>query len=226
MRAALATVPVLPRRSRGWSPGPTLDQGSEGACVGFSSAHRLGGSPIRRKVDGELARRIYRAARHVDEWPGEAYEGTSVLAGMKVATTEGWIREYRWIGAGSGTPINDVVDTLGYVGPIVFGLDWPESFMTPRPSGLLEMDLSSIAGGHAICAGALLLRWRDPREGKQATEVVCLQNSWGEAWGAGRYGRPGGFCYLKVADLEQLIARQGEGAVPLEAPLTREAIIG
>jgi hypothetical protein len=62
-----------------------LDQGKEGACVGFAWSHELAAYPVRVEVDDEFARsKIYAEAQKIDEWPGEAYHGTSVLAGAKV----------------------------------------------------------------------------------------------------------------------------------------------
>lgn len=61
------------------------DQGQEGACVGFATARAL--TMIERKrFDG---RDIYHRAQKIDEWPGEAYEGTSVRAGIDVVREEG-----------------------------------------------------------------------------------------------------------------------------------------
>ena len=216
-------VPVRSPRSRGWSPGPGLDQGWEGACVGFGGTHRRQGLPVR--VPGLTtadARGLYHLAQQLDEWEGGSYpgaspvyEGTSILAGMKAGQKLGWWGEYRWIGAGSQTPIEDVVDTLGYVGGIIFGLDWLEGMMSPRPSGLLEVQ-GSVVGGHAVYACAVWLRGRLKGEGTKPMELVVFQQSWGPEHGAPGYGQPGGFVFIKLVDLEMLLGRQGEGAVPLE----------
>jgi len=218
-RSRLFTIrEVLPsfmgERGRAWQPGITLNQGSDGACVGFSTAHRLGATPIRQQVSNELAKQIYLTAQELDDWPGHDYSGTSVLAGMKAAKQMGKIREYRWVGAGSGDVIRDVIDTLQHVGPIVFGIDWYNSMMKPRASGLINIDKAQgLAGGHAICAIAVLLHAILPNEpGVHA--VVVLQQSWGD-WGATRYQQRG-MCYLKLEDLDMLLHEGGEGAVPLE----------
>lgn len=195
-------------RTRRWLPGTTLDQGTEGACVGFSMAHRLAAQPIMQKnMTDAFAQKIYRRARQLDQWPGENYDGTSVIAGVKAAKELGYVAEYRWIGAGSGTPIEDVMDTLTYIGPIVFGLAWSESMFDPRPSGLMEVDTSRIAGGHAICAPALYLRSK--LKGEPGTmDLVGFQNSWGRDWGV-----RGGMCYMKLEDVERLLELDGEGLV-------------
>lgn len=220
-----------PIRSYNWFPGVTLDQGNDGACVGFSTSHRLAGYPVQvPNVDNTFARNIYFEAQKVDEWPGgeypgatPVYSGTSVLAGMKVAKTQGYISEYRWIGAGSGKPMEDVVDTLGWVGGIVFGIDWYNSMYTPRPSGLIEVDFNSgIAGGHAIYAFGMWCNAVLPGEGSAPMNLVVFQQSWGTTWGIKAYGQQGGMCYMKLEDVEQLLLRGGEGAVPTEVKLPTE----
>jgi hypothetical protein len=95
------------------------DQLSEGACVGFSVARVV--TLIRReRYDARL---LYKMAQRIDPWPGDAYDGTSLRAGLEVARTAGlaevWgtstkavdprngIREYRW-----ATTVEAVVRTL------------------------------------------------------------------------------------------------------------------
>jgi hypothetical protein len=64
------------------------DQGDEGACVGFGIS-RLTSHLNRKRYDGF---ELYRAAKKVDEWPGEDYDGTSVRAGLDVLRTQGhWL---------------------------------------------------------------------------------------------------------------------------------------
>lgn len=62
-----------------------MDQGSEGACVGFGSTRAMM-LLNRRRYD---ARWLYHEAQKIDEWPGEEYDGTSVRAGMDVLRLEG-----------------------------------------------------------------------------------------------------------------------------------------
>lgn len=85
------------------------DQGREGACTGFA-ASRMMTLYNRQRYDGFS---LYRRTRQVDEFPGEAYEGTTIRATLSVLKTEGaWpvsndnlisgpdpvhgIKEYRW----------------------------------------------------------------------------------------------------------------------------------
>lgn len=65
-----------------------FDQGSEGACVGFSVSRMM--TLLNRKRYDAMA--LYAEARRVDDWPGEDYSGTSVRAGCDVARKTGmWI---------------------------------------------------------------------------------------------------------------------------------------
>jgi hypothetical protein len=58
-------------------------------CVGFSSS-RMMSMLNRKRYDANW---LYAEARKIDEWPGEADEGTSVRAGMDVLRTEGHRRK-------------------------------------------------------------------------------------------------------------------------------------
>ncbi len=99
------------------------DQGSEGACMGFGSSRMM--SQLNRKTyDGFW---LYHEAQKIDEWPGEAYDGTSVRAALDVLRTVGHcelkdgttsppalvegIKANRW-----ARSVDDVLQTLGYGG--------------------------------------------------------------------------------------------------------------
>jgi hypothetical protein len=64
------------------------DQLREGACVGFGLC-RAQTLHNRVRYSGS---HLYREALKIDEWPGEADEGTSVRAGCEIARTQGmWL---------------------------------------------------------------------------------------------------------------------------------------
>lgn len=211
VRKLLSAAAPRPAKTTIWQPGTTLDQGQEGSCVGHGKAHRIAGEPSPRPgMTHEIAVALYQRAQQLDEWEGEAYSGTSVLAGCQAAVEAGYISAYHWVGAGSGTVIEDVMDTLSHIGGIVFGLPWSKSMFAPRPSGLFEVDMGSIAGGHCIYGFGLMLDADLPDE--EVTDVVVLQNSWGSDFATKAYGQ-GGICYLKLSDLELLLEAGGEGAV-------------
>lgn len=97
------------------------DQGSEGACVGFSVS-RMATWLNRKRYDAPW---LYHKAQKVDEWPGEDYDGTSVRAGLNVLKNDGHrvsragvsaspameegISAYRWL-----NDANDVIRLLGH----------------------------------------------------------------------------------------------------------------
>jgi hypothetical protein len=72
------------------------DQKSEGSCVGFSESRAVS-FMNRERYD---SRWLYQEAKKVDEWEGEAYDGTSVRAGLRVLVEQG----HRRVVAGVSRP--------------------------------------------------------------------------------------------------------------------------
>ncbi len=198
-------LPPIRAVKRCWKPGVALDQGHEGACVGFAWAGELAASPQRAAlVDNLFARRIYAEARRVDEWEGEDYEGTSVLAGAKVLRSWGWIGEYRW-----GFSVEDLRDAILTLGPAVIGIPWLSGMYAPRPSGLLDVSGSQV-GGHALLVTGYHSGMRVKGEGwADRHEVFTLRQSWGEDYGKG------GNVLIRAADLAELLADDAEICIPL-----------
>lgn len=197
-----------PFRSYTWRCNAWLDQGREGACVGFSMAHELAARPAESQVHDSMARNIYHEAQHIDPWPGcsrghdgGTYEGTSVLAGTKVAHKMGFFKEYRW-----AFGIDDVLLTLSYHGPVLLGIYWHNDMYTPDKDGYI-FPTGRVVGGHAILARAY-----NDKEGR-----VTLRNSWGRAWGKD------GDCYISVDDLDALLKRDGEAMVAIKRATTPKA---
>lgn len=210
IRAVMA--PVIPRTPRLWAP-PTqvLDQGSEGACVGFGWAAELAASPHRKvAMDNSSALTLYHRAQMMDEWPGESYSGTSVLAGAKACAEDGLVAEYRW-----AFGIDDVVDALVTHGPVVLGIPWYDSMYETRLSGLVDVS-GRVVGGHCIMAYGYHPRMRIRGEGWFTRhEVILWQNSWGASYG--RNGRG----YVRVEDLDRLLRESGEACIPTETRTRR-----
>jgi hypothetical protein len=194
---------ALPLRSFGWACPRWLDQGREGACVGFAWSHELAAYPVHVPTTDETARDLYRQAQKVDEWPGEDYSGTSVLAGAKIVQDQGHMDEYRW-----AFGVEDALRAIGYFGPVVIGVNWYRSMFDPRPSGLLEVDRTAQpAGGHAILVRGVALKAQ--LKGEPSLPVVRLRNSWGRDWGRN------GDCYLRIDDFEWLLDQGGECCIPV-----------
>ncbi len=180
-------------RSYTWPLKTWNDQGREGACVGFAWSHELAAAPTRIAMDDTTARLIYRQAQKVDQWPGEAYEGTSVLAGAKVVQGMGHMPEYRW-----AFTTQDVVDTVGAYGPVVVGVNWYDAMFDTNSDGFLRVG-GRLAGGHALLCLGVNLRM----------EYVTLHNSWGRDWGVNGRAR------LTFTDLDRLMREDGDACVPV-----------
>lgn len=193
-------VPKKPR-SYTWSVSKVLDQGSQGACVGFSWTHELIGRPFANPtLDAVFARdRVYKEAQKIDEWPGENYDGTSVLAGAKVVKELGFIEEYRW-----AFGLEDLILAVGYAGPAVIGVNWYTGMFTPNKENFIVVD-GSIAGGHAILVKGVNISKR----------LFKLHNSWGPNWGEN------GECYITFDDMAKLLNEQGEACVPITRKTVR-----
>lgn len=202
-------------RSYTWGCDTYNDQGQEGACVGFSWSHELAAKPKIVPTNAQMARDIYYRARQLDSWPGEDYDGTSVLAGakavMELKNSVGvpLLKEYRW-----AESVNDLILAVGYKGPAVLGLDWYTGMWYPGENGFVSVS-GEVAGGHAIlCNGfkfvkkntALPITWENMDRYKS---YFILHNSWGYDWGWG------GRCKVRVEGMEKLFAGYGEGCIPV-----------
>lgn len=168
------------------------DQKATPRCVGFAWAHWLDASPISQFANPDG---IYELAQAVDEWEGTDYDGTSVRAGAKVLERIGFITSYQW-----AFDVEQIVEALLQVGPVVVGTEWLSGMMSPDPRGLIRAKGRS-AGGHAY-----LLTGVDRVQG-----FVRVKNSWGLRWGVK------GRAYLPIDDLGRLLRQQGEACLGIEA---------
>ena len=189
-----ATLPDKPPRSYTWRLSTTLDQGREGACVGFGWSHELIARPrVVSGVDDAFAQTLYREAQLLDEWPGEDYSGTSVLAGAKAVMARGHMTEYRW-----GFSIDDLILALGYAGPVVLGLNWYTGMMNTDADGFIR-PTGQVEGGHCVAATSVSVRRREIRG----------PNSWARDWGVDGYWK------MTFDDMERLLDEQGEQCIPV-----------
>jgi len=190
-------------RSYTWRVGTWLDQGREGACVGYGFAHELAARPVVVPgVTNEVARAIYHDAQRLDPWDGGAYEGaepyyegTSVLAGARALTRLGHYSEYRW-----AFGEEDLALAVGYHGPAVIGVDWYEGmYDATREGGFLLRPTGRVVGGHCVLIYGLNLRGGYYR----------VWNSWGRSWG------DDGTARITREDMVRLLADDGEACVPV-----------
>ncbi len=187
-------LPPKPPRSYTWRGYDILDQGREGACVGFGWAHELMARPVViQGVSEATALEIYRRAQVLDEYPGENYSGTSVIAGAKAVQERGLLAEYRW-----GFDLNDLVLTLGYHGPVVLGLNWYEGMLDTDENGYL-WDTGDVSGGHCVLADSVNIKMG----------YVSGPNSWNETWGINGRWR------MTFEVIDRLLKDQGEQCIPV-----------
>lgn len=203
------TAPNIAPRSYTWPVGRSmgnqiyLDQGQEGACVGFSFAHELAAKPVIvpgiTNAQGEI---IYHGAQDNDQWAGSDYEGSSVLGGAKYLTAKGFYASYAWT-----RDVHELAVAVSRKGPCVLGITMHEGMMSPDADGFLRMT-GNVVGGHAIlCKGYNVRR-----------AAFLLHNSWGRGWGLD------GTAWISGADLSALLAQDGEACMPLRKPYHQEVM--
>lgn len=160
------------RKVRYWNEGRKsrgqVNQGSVPACVGAGWVHYLINGPVTRKI-GEIPTfmELYRRAQQLDEWEGEAYAGTSVLGGAKAVQERGLIGNYWWT-----EDINEVVQILLEVGPIVVGTLWFAGMSYPDKKGRIKI-AGAMEGGHCYLINGINLE----------TEETRAEQSWYPSWG-------------------------------------------
>lgn len=179
-----------------------LDQGQEGACVGFGWSHELSAQPmVIGGVTDRSAHELYKLAQTMDEWPGEDYEGTSVLAGAKAAQNQGHISGYAW-----AFSLEELQQAVQH-GPVVMGTSWLESMFYPLANGVLTVT-GSVVGGHCW-----LIRGYRPKIRLQRSVYrsgFFCRNSWGRGWGLG------GDFYVLDNDMDELIKMGADMCIPTD----------
>ena len=194
------------------------DQGNRSSCVGHGeSAERSitnhyqrlknTGQDITYRYDSNW---LYDEALKIDEWPGEADEGTSLRAGYDVlinghrrvqrgvtgpVVIEHGVTTYRW-----AVNVDEIRAAIFAGLAVAIGINWYRSFDAPyqkTPGGEWWIDFaqgSGILGGHCTC----FFRMSDRRE------AFRMMNSWGA-------GYPPVWVPYEV--MERLFSEQGEAAV-------------
>lgn len=197
---------LVPLQDTSWPHGPILDQGADGACVGYAVADAANalalmpgtGLSLPQPLTADDAANLYRSAQDRDEVSGRDYVGTSVRAGMAAGVAAGLWDGYGWC---FGT--RDIAQALVQgMGPVVLGLPWM-SGMTAGPDGVVKLQGQ---GGLGHCLIAVNLRMA--LAGRPGPWFQ-LQQSWGPSEGVD------GMVYIHHRDLAALLAGQGEAAVPL-----------
>jgi C1A family cysteine protease len=205
-------VTAVEPKKKYWSPGTVLDQGSEGACVGFGWTTELISSPkpfsVTAERGNEYALDVYHRAQELDDWPGNNYSGTSVIAGAKVVQERGYIPEYRW-----AFGVEQVRDAVIAEGPVVLGINWYDGMYDTTEGGLVEVS-GKIVGGHCIVLTGYNPRAKIPGV-KGYIEGFRWKNSWGLSYGVNGLG------FIRIEDLDRLLHEDGEACVPMQRQKVR-----
>lgn len=216
---AIAEVVPSDIRGKTWGqPGPRLDQGHEGACVGFGVTHELLAWPAPvspTTATAKFAREaIYWEAQRNDPWAGGAYpgaspfsEGTSVLEGVKAAQRLGYYGEYRW-----AFTVEDIMRAVSHEGPVVVGVDWYEGMDRYNAAGLVH-PTGSVRGGHCFLIRGLILKPTLAGRTGYGPLFRC-RNSWGIDWGVN------GDFYIPVEEYAEKLLSNGEAVVPIRRAIT------
>ena len=223
-RAAPQAV-ALPTGGRIWRTGPTLDQGEEGACVGFACAGEAAASPARvPNVTDAYARAWFHRAQYLDEWPGQDYPGTSVLAGCLVGRERGCWSGFRW-----AKSAEEFASAVVRTGPGVAGITWREDSYDTDALGVLRAS-GAVVGGHAILVFGFIpavpsqyMRNRLASLGlldgfdSLGDAAFLVQNSWGSGWG--KEGR----ALVPVSIMRDWVRARAELAIPVGRRVPRAA---
>lgn len=195
-----ASAASSPRERKLYKPGPILDQGREGACVGFACTNELLSSPVRAKKrvqshqGDRFAQRTYRTARRLyDPWEGEDYEGTSLEAGAKVLQKKfGFVDGYEWVYSAEA-----VIQALLTDGPVVMCVPWFYD-MYWADDGEVKI------GGNNVGFHAILINGYHPS--RNGVESLRWFNSWGPGYGVN------GMAWVSVADFAEHLCDPNAGS--------------
>lgn len=207
---------VKKRYARKWRSHWQGNQGQSSMCTAFSFLHFFEHEPINHPrsygkykgfphpvIDPRI---LYCEAQNEDPWPGgcspnpanDAYDGTSVLAMMKVAQRRGYISEYAW----EYSNVDNVINALLNVGPVIAGTNWYRDMELrkndPNTKEALLLPTGGLVGGHAY-----LIDEYDSSKARKGREFGIF-NSWGPSWGWN------GRAFISIETLEQLMREDGE----------------
>ena len=207
-QASLVEVPIrIPLATYLETKVPVLNQGKEGACTGFGLA-TVANYLLRRRMvvpdsDSVSPRMFYNIAKRYDEWPGEAYSGSSARGAMKGWHKHGVCGDAHWayekdaessvltndraadaarrpLGAYYRVNHQDVValhTALAEVGVLYATAMVHEGWSSIKSTGVITWTgKQAVLGGHAFAIVAY-----DERG-------FWIQNSWGTAWGRRGFG--------------------------------------
>lgn len=187
-----------------WANPIQLNQGREGACVGFAHCGVINAQPQPHELGNQTGFDIYHLAQNdFDPFPGNNYPGTTVRAGAMASKQMG----FYW-----GFAMTQVVQTIVLQvlnkGPVTIGVDWMTGMDRVDSEGYIY-PTGTRRGGHSVVIDGII--YRAEVYGRPITpDRVRIRNSWGLAWGL--QGR----CRMRIADLAVLLGRGGVACAPVE----------
>ncbi len=196
-----AAAPLqVDKTSQLWETPTPLNQGQTYECTAYSAEHLLLSGPIKNPMY-LTPHELYHLNQLNDEFPGEAYSGSSVRAAMKVLQAAGLIGEYAWA--------FDADTARRWVlmrSPVVLGTNWYSGMEKPDKNGFIRATGTPV-GGHAymVCGADDTVKCPDGSKG-----AFRILNSWGVAWGKK------GTALISYKDVDGLIKNQGECVTPTE----------
>jgi hypothetical protein len=185
-----------------WANPLQLNQGREGACVGFAHCGVSNSQPHKHEYGNDRGRQVYNLAKErFDPWAGSGYEGTTVRAGAQAQVHLG---EY------SGYAFTDNVETLAMWilnhGPATIGVDWFTGMDRVDSEGFVH-PTGTQRGGHSVVIDGVTWEHYDIKPSR-----FRFRNSWTSSWGFNGRGR------ISAKDLQYLFNRGGTACTPVEVP--------
>jgi hypothetical protein len=181
-----------------WANPIQLDQGTEGACVGFGWTGLLNARPVKHEFGNKMGFDVYHRAQQLDEWPGEDYSGTSVRAGAKVLRERGHIDAFAFT-QNAETLARFVLNQ----GPAPIGVNWHQGMGRVDSEGYIY-PTGRVRGGHCVIVDGVVFGV----EGQ--VDRFRLRNSWGSTWGLN------GRCRIRFEDLQRLFSAGGTACMVVE----------
>lgn len=174
------------------------DQGDSSKCVGYTGEAFLKTSPKKWGVAKLDHNGCYQGAQLYDEWPGEGYDGSSILGLCKFLKDyhpAKDVQSYYW-----AKTVNEIVRWIGskHGTAVPVGTNWYESMYDISDSGVVSVE-GYVSSGHAyICIGYDLVK-----------ELLLFQNSWKLGWSPLRMCR----FYISFRHFQRLLNEDGEAAL-------------
>jgi hypothetical protein len=193
IRQLLEATPKL-FQSYTWKCPIVLNQGFTPHCAGFAVSHEAAAKPVMVKgITNAIGDEMYFLAQTLDQYEGEAYDGTTTLGAVKAGVKKGWFKSYYW-----AFGEQDLAIGIPHKGPAILGINWYESMNRPDANGLITVS-GKCVGGHCILANGYNHKHR----------LYRLHQSWGEPWGIN------GECFISADDMARLLKEEGEAVFPI-----------